>query len=381
MPRLWQDVLTMKRYLIASMTLYLACQADSDIYFDQVPEPQSISELTVAEHNEQLTLENGKVQWEFQIPAQTQSFTLYVDGLDGAEYLITELESPDGVLVRSEATSQEAASGLGLAAAPFFSANRSVGDHGGTSILVPNDPRIKVTQGNWRATLQSTQSSQHSVRVKRLEQQATGRPKSIRIPLNIYLSGAGGINEDNCADHPRMQRALTELTSIFSRVSIDIIPVQFFQISDEFQIIEDFTLHNDQGLSLLRSAQDQEGINLFIIERFESDEAVLGTVGGVSAAIPGDPHAGGRFSGVVVATSFSEDEPQTDLLGLTIAHEIGHFLGLFHTEEAAGFEDNIEDTNTESPNNLMHHLSQLGFDQLTAQQGMVLRSHPAGQLP
>ena len=381
MPSLWQDMLTMKRYLTLSITLSLACQGEGDIYYEQVPIPQAVSELSVREHSQQVVLENGQAHWDFQIDSNTQSFSLYVEGLDGAEYLITELESPDGVFVRSEATSQEVASGLGLAAAPFFSANRSVGDHGGTSLLVPNNPRLKVTQGRWQATLQSTQSTQHTVRVTRLEQRAVGRPDSIRIPLNIYLSGAGGIRHDNADTHPRLRRALNQLEATFSLVNIDIEPVRFFGVSEDFQIIEDITLHNEQGLNLLRNADDGQGINLFIIERFEADDAVLGTIGGVSAAIPGDPRPGRRFSGVVVATSFSEDTPEADLLGLTIAHEIGHFLGLFHTEEAAGFEDNIEDTTTNSPRNLMHHLSRLGFDQLSDQQGMVLRSHPAGQIP
>ncbi len=381
MPSLWQDMLTMKRYLALSITMSLACQGEGDIYHDQVPSPQAVNDLSVREHTEQVILENGRAQWEFQINSKTQSFSLYVDGLNDAEYLITELESPDGVFVRSEATSQEAASGLGLAAAPFFSANRSVGDHGGTSILVPNNPRLKITQGMWQATLQSTQSTEHTVKITRLEQRASGRPASIRIPLNIHLSGAGGIRHNRAGSHPRMRRALSQLETIFSRVNIDLEPIRFFEISPDFQIIEDVTLQNEQGLNLLRSAEDGQGINLFIIERFEGDDVVLGTIGGVSAAIPGDPRSGGRFSGVVVATSFSEDEPETDLLGLTIAHEIGHFLGLFHTEEATGFKDNIEDTNSDTPSNLMHHLSRLGFDQLTDQQGMVLRSHPAGQMP
>ena len=83
--------------------------------------------------------------------------------------------------------------------------------------------------------------------------------------------------------------------------------------------------------------------------------------------------AGERFAGVVVATSFSDDTPEDDLLGLTAAHEIGHFLGLFHTSEAAGFEDPLEDTEGTTEDNLMHHLSRSDRDQLTEHQGMVPR--------
>ena len=44
MPSLWQDVLTMKRYLALSITMSLACQGEGDIYYDQVPSPQAVND-------------------------------------------------------------------------------------------------------------------------------------------------------------------------------------------------------------------------------------------------------------------------------------------------------------------------------------------------
>jgi hypothetical protein len=364
--------------LVGSM---LACSGEGQVYHETLPQPAAVDDLRSVSEQRTLDLESGLIRWQFEVGALTKSFALYIEGVTGAEYLIDELEGPDGVLVRSRASSDEAASGLGAAAAPFFSANRSVGDHGGASLLVPNDPRLKVTPGTWSARLRSTRTEPHSVRLTRIEQHASARPAVVRIPLNVHLSGAGGITRDNAQTHPRLRRAMQRIQSIFSPANIELSPINYWELDEGFQVLEDVTLRDDQSLEMLQSSSTSDGINLFLIERFEPADDLLGTVGGVSAAIPGDPRAGERFAGVVVATSFSDDTPEDDLLGLTAAHEIGHFLGLFHTSEAAGFEDPLEDTEGATEDNLMHHLSRSGRDQLTEHQGMVLRAHPAAVLP
>ena len=380
-PSLWQAVLTMRPYLLPMLCLCLACSGQDDIYHDELPKAVAVEHIERIEAVQQLTSSAGVAELIFELPAQTQSFALFVEGSPQAEYLITELEGPDGALVRAEATDEEIASGLGAAAGPFFSANRSVGDHAGTSLLVPNDPMIKVTAGPWRATIQSTRSQEHTITVARIEQRAQGRPSAVTIPLSIHLTGAEGMRSGEANEHVRLQRAQSQLTTIFSPVGITFSPIIYVDISDDYQVIEDIELNDAQGLDLLSQGSAEVGLNIFIIERFDSGDEILGTIGGVSAAIPGDPRARQRFAGVVVATSFSEDDPSRDLLGLTMAHEIGHFLGLFHTTEAAGFVDNISDTQGEPQRNLMHHFSQQGFDQLTEHQGMVVRAHPAGAAP
>ena len=371
----------MKRFLSSLFCLVLACSGTSNLYHDELPRTVAIDRIDRIETTQQLTSNDGLAELTFNLPEDTQSFALFIEGEAQSEYLVTQLESPDGVLVRAEATSDEAASGLGAAAGPFFSPNRSVGDHGGTSLLVPNDPMLKVTAGAWRATIQSTQVREHSITAVRIEQRAHGRPKTMTIPLAIHLTGADDRRAETAHEHVRMQRAQRQIESTFAAVGVRFSPITYVDISEDYQVIEDIELNDEEGLSLLRTGSSEGGLNVFIVERFDSGDDVLGTIGGVSAAIPGDPRAKQRFAGVVVATSFSEATAERDLLGLTMAHEMGHFLGLFHTEEAAGFSDNIQDTEGASQRNLMHYLSQSGFDQLTDHQGMVLRGHPSGGAP
>ena len=80
-------------------------------------------------------------------------------------------------------------------------------------------------------------------------------------------------------------------------------------------------------------------------------------------------------SGVALAlTNFEEGER----MGRVMAHEAGHFLGLFHTvERVSGVVDSLSDTPesaAESRDNLMFFAAE--NEVLSEQQKEVLRSHP-----
>jgi hypothetical protein len=371
----------MRRLIYPLASFCIACSDGGSLYRDALPVAENLSSMESVWSHDSLVLNGGQGRFDFVVAEGSQSFLVVVSGLSGAEYLISSLSGPDGVLVRAEANEAEAASGFGAAAGPFFSPNRSVGDHGGATLLVPNDPLLRLTPGRWELGVTSSSVEQHELRVDRLELHAAGLPLRSVIPLTIHLSGAEGMTGALGRGHERLDRALQKVEQVYEPAGLAFEPITFVDLAPEFRVLDAVDLRSQKALQMLGRGVGRAGINLFIIERFENDEALLGDVGGVSAAIPGDPRGGEPLSGVVVATSFSEDAAARDLLGLTMAHEIGHFLGLFHSEEANGFEDNLSDTLASEGSNLMHHLSRPGFDALSAEQGMVLRLNPAMQLP
>ena len=75
-------------------------------------------------------------------------------------------------------------------------------------------------------------------------------------------------------------------------------------------------------------------------------------------------------------------------IGLVAAHEIGHYLGLYHTCESDGSHDFVDDTaecpasgtNSVCPQaggGYLMHWQAVGGTTLTGGQGLVVRGHPA----
>ena len=135
------------------------------------------------------------------------------------------------------------------------------------------------------------------------------------------------------------------------------------------------------------------------------DTSIDDDVFGITGAIPGSPNPS-RFSAVAISAStaagpdglFSDIETRT--LGETIAHETGHYLGLFHPVEISGIvgvegEDPLPDTptcssidNCLSEDKLIHNLmfpfpvrdsggTFVRQNQLTDEQGGVMNRHVA----
>lgn len=62
-----------------------------------------------------------------------------------------------------------------------------------------------------------------------------------------------------------------------------------------------------------------------------------------------------------------------------LAHEIGHYLGLYHTVELDGLADTLDDTTADNTMNPRPTLATAaGF---TPSQGRVMRMHPAVRRP
>jgi hypothetical protein len=88
------------------------------------------------------------------------------------------------------------------------------------------------------------------------------------------------------------------------------------------------------GLFRLSAGANDSAVNLF----FVADIAIRPGDGEPEAEAGGIPgplgmHGTGA-SGIAIATNMMEGDPQR--LGRTLAHELGHYLGLFHTSEADG---------------------------------------------
>jgi hypothetical protein len=158
---------------------------------------------------------------------------------------------------------------------------------------------------------------------------------------------------------------------------------RFSVLRQQDEVFELVQLSRQPGDTL----SDLLSVNVFFIRGFAGE---MGATLGVSAGIPGVAGIhGSPGTGLVFSANNLGRRGGNELTGQTLAHELGHFLGLFHTTERNfGGTDPIDDTpvcpdigsgnpNCPDVDNLMFPLaSWSGVAEITAGQSVVLRANP-----
>ena len=225
-----------------------------------------------------------------------------------------------------------------------------------------------------------------------------------RLDLNIFLVDVG-LDQATAVTDVALQTALAQLATIYSSIGIELGNINYIvpassEIS-ELSVV-DSTVGSDSELARLfrlSAGRNELAINVFLVRAIV--ESIDGSLAlGISGGIPGPPGVHGTgHSGVVIGVDPSvvgTGSSAGSIIGQVMAHEIGHYLGLFHTRErdtpcatgtgptpAApcapfGGEDVISDTSRDDGSNLMWYALG-GADgrtfntNITAGQAFVLR--------
>ena len=169
------------------------------------------------------------------------------------------------------------------------------------------------------------------------------------LDINLYFVGIPGMTATSAASDADVAQVVDVVEAIYERMGVSARVANYFEASPEvaerYTMIRDF---NDVYNLVATSeppgdtAAENLSVNVFLIQDFNIAEAP-GLLG-VSTGIPGVAGLHGNSgSGLVFsAATLGSDNGQ---LGQTMAHEIGHFLGLRHTTEHYASEyDPITDT-------------------------------------
>lgn len=356
------------------ITVVVACGGDKDAPSDE--------ELQFEDFGTQpLSDTGGYVEATVTVPDGAVSTLAWCGGFgDGALGAVWKLTDPSGNVVYT-------------GDAPDAGGFRSDYLDDFVPALLPVTPEVTPTPGAWTfqwfvgagSTADPTCGAVH--RVDTLSDPAA-------IAVDLVFVGVPGLDAETAQSDGQFQAALDQLVAEWANAGL----VPTFNYLDfdgdkaKYSVIDvvgdDYSEFND----LLRTSNPDTDrvITFFLVEEISSDGA---TILGLSGGPPGAAAVHGTSkSGVIVTTVDLQSEP-TDV-GKIMAHEGGHFLGLFHTTEMDGSRfDPLGDTPTcsdgdgngivnsaecagKGAENMMWWTLTTGTATATDNQSFVVRSNP-----
>jgi len=282
----------------------------------------------------------------FTLPEQTIGFYISPFSTDGQKIVPTNLKKPDGTTLNIPndykwlAVNPEILGSMAPILFPASDADRF---------------RTAFGPGNYELTI-NTRASEICYYV--IPKTAEGRT----LHVNFYFVGTS-INASQARTSADIGAVMRVVQSIYSSMGVTASVANYFDaepaVAQQYGILRDFydifslvATSKDPGTT----ADEKLSVNVFLIQDFNISEAP-GLLG-VSTGIPGVAGLhGSSGSGLVFsAKSLGRDNSQ---LGQTMAHEIGHFLGLRHTTEHGG---SAHDPITDTPECIIPDLAQLCRD-------------------
>ena len=221
-----------------------------------------------------------------------------------------------------------------------------------------------------------------------------------RLDLNIYLVAVPGVDASTAAQDPNFSAVFDEVRRIYGQVGIELGTLRFLDV-DADAALRFGVLRSEAEVGELVKLSEPAGTDLgslLSVNVFFVGEFAMRSVIGISSGLPGPAGLHGTHGSGVVFTAEYMGGPVEDALGvstdgnvytaLLLAHEVGHWLGLFHTTETSGFaHDQLEDTpecdnpafaqNCPDFGNLMFPYAAVANTQMTDDQGFVIAANPS----
>jgi hypothetical protein len=363
---------------------------------------QSFGAIEVQDLGTHSISNDGSVNLQVQVRAAS-SFMLIADGgTTAADIDIDSVINPTGaVWVTPSFTDQDP---IGRNKLQDFSDTMASG-------IFPHTPHYSISDGIYTFRVRSFNASSNT-HVTAVINHRTN-PAGGTLGVNLIFCGIPDINASTALNNSQFQILFQEFVRIYalSNIHVNISGLLDCAPADAGRLSFVNTANEEFGDLLATSGRiNNQAMNFFFVQGFENQPGSVGRTG----KIAGPSIQGTRYSGVVTTTLDGPigDLTQGDLLiqGATMAHEGGHYFGLYHTTERFGagamgtgfpawqLVDPINDTPacpaindvnhdgtveaTECLNldgrNLMFWLAEDGVvqDLLTAGQQFVLHRHP-----
>ncbi|MEM9863106.1 MAG: zinc-dependent metalloprotease family protein [Myxococcota bacterium] len=204
------------------------------------------------------------------------------------------------------------------------------------------------------------------------------------IHVRVHYTSGLGLNAGNVASSSRVAATIQRINEIYAASGLRFLVDEYVAVASSALAVIDTREGPDSELaSLFRLSgpSAQPVLDIYLVRGFSADDGLLGVAGG----IPGPAGVGQTSSsGVVIAFDQSIVGTTGIFSGQILAHEIGHFLGLYHSTEQPGVDafgggDVIADTALGNRRNLMYFAVQeirgeLNDDMSTGQSFVAART-------
>lgn len=358
----------------------------------EVPDP-NLDEDAIDDHPFEITCglqaEDGQLDIDFEVGEDTSAYMITPLARDGGSLSPTGIELPDGDEISFSGEND------------FQTVN--------SQMFGFLNPIVTPAIADFEDQLQS---GQHTLKLETgsedvcyyvFEESEPGTT----IDLNVYLVGVPGIDADSAAGDEDMQEVLDGFEEIYDQADVEIGELNFHDIDGEEGEAYRIVRSQEELSELVSLSERPEGgedaslsANVFFVESMQLNSGFGGVQSGaigISLGLPGPAGLHGTPGSGVVFTSeyMGEEETESslgdtvngnDLTGIVLAHELGHYVGLFHTSEQFGqgydpLDDTPECTSgfpTQCPDlgNLMFPMAGADHTEVTQGQSYVIQANP-----
>ncbi len=350
-----------------------------------IPRPELVTLL----EQDIATVENGVAgPFQFEVPANTQSVVITIVGDSPTQYTLRHWDNGDGTpLVNIGWLNND----QGAPSLCLNCAQRVTSSEAAFAGMAPTNPVVSVKAGTHEFSVFSFKMlglfNQTPVaglaRVIVTAKILPAPPIDGVLDVNLWFSGAEGLTAATAPTDTAFQDTLKNVDTVYAQVGVKLGRVTYNDIEGDFNVIENVIGAGSDlaGLFAQSANAPQDAVNVFFVEDLLTGAAGsqgFGILLGVSGGIPGPTGIiGTGRSGVVLALKRSVQAPTP--LYKVFAHEVGHFLGLYHTSEqnfggGQQLHDQLPDTPENDPTMVMHNSG--NGDKLSASQGNTMRLNP-----